>query len=82
MLIFLSTVLSKIRSSRPEVFCKNFTKKFLEISQFSQENTCANNLFYRTPLVAASVKRNLGTLKNVDNSFQVFPKMTLSIFCE
>ena len=54
------------RRSRPEVFCK---KVFLEISQISQENTCArlaqlfscefcdmlkNNFSYRTPPVAAS----------------------------
>ena len=50
-----------IVSSHPEVFCK---KVFLEISQNSQENKCARGsflimlqaYFYRTPLVAASVK--------------------------
>ena len=35
------------RSSRPEVFCK---KDFLEISQKSQENTCARSLRHATLL--------------------------------
>ena len=39
-------IVPKLRSSRPTVFCKkgvlrNFAKLFLEISQISQENTCA-----------------------------------------
>ena len=40
-----NTVMSlqiKVRSSRPDVFCE---KVFLEISQNSQENTCARASF-------------------------------------
>ena len=37
MTIITNTKKIQVRSSRPEVFCK---KKFLEILQNSQENTC------------------------------------------
>ena len=42
MNIYHSFKVTQTRSSHPEVFCKNV---FLEISQNSQENTCARDSF-------------------------------------